>query len=204
MPKKVPDKDPVLGDAELPLPVLITAEQPPVPVVITAPDGVTPIPIPSLGIEANTPPGASAPVPGYIPVSQDVPATSAVENPLGVVVAETTAIPVAVTLTAAVPPPPPTTVTKGEGTTLSPTTTEAEDTTTEGQRKVNLIWELTQAGISVLITAAVVYCAIYSISSDNLANAFFLIIGFYFSRTNHQAIGGIGTKPTAPYIGRVI
>lgn len=109
-----------------------------------------------------------------------------------------------VNVTVLAPPAPAPTVTKGEGTTLSPTTTEAEDTTTEGQRKVNLIWELTQAGISVLITAAVVYCAVNKIPSDNLANAFFLIIGFYFSRTNHQAIGGIGAKPTSPYIGRVI
>lgn len=109
----------------------------------------------------------------------------------------------ATTTTTTTTAPVPTTVTKGEGTTLSPTTTEAEDTTTEGQRKVNLIWELTQAGISVLITGAVVYCAVYRIPSDNLANAFFLIIGFYFSRTNHQAIGGIGAKPSSPYIDRV-
>jgi len=26
-----------------------------------------------------------------------------------------------------------------------------------------------------------------------LSNAFFLVIGFYFGRTNHQRIGGIGT-----------
>lgn len=158
-----------------PAPVLVVAEQPPIPVTIVAADGVTPAPAPV------------APV-----VAAELTA------------AEATVTPVAVTLTATVSPPPPATVTKGEGTTLSPTTTEAEDTTTEGQRRVNLIWEATQAGISLLITAAVVYCAIYRIPSDNLANAFFLIIGFYFSRTNHQSVGGVGPKPINQYVGRVI
>lgn len=192
------DKEPKIAPKETPTEVIVTAAQPPIPVVITAPDGVTPVPIPALGIEANTSPGADAPVPGYVPVPQvqPVPQIAATETP--------GAVPQATTTTTTTTAPVPVTVTKGEGTTLLPTTTEAEDTTTEGQRRVNLIWELTQAGISVLITAAVVYCAIYGIPSDNLANAFFLIIGFYFSRTNHQAIGGIGTKPTNPYIGRIV
>jgi hypothetical protein len=29
-----------------------------------------------------------------------------------------------------------------------------------------------------------------------------LILSFYFSRTNHQAIGGVGPKPNEPYEGR--
>lgn len=171
------DKEPKTAK-ESPTEVLVADEQTSIPVVITAPDGVTPVPVPSLGTEANTLPGKGSPVTGSVPQ--------------------------ATTTTTTVTAPVPATVIKGEGTTLSPTTTEAEDTTTEGQRRVNLIWEITQAGISVLITAAVIYCAIYGIPSDNLANAFFLIIGFYFSRTNHQAIGGIGTKPANPYIGRIV
>ena len=37
---------------------------------------------------------------------------------------------------------------------------------------------------------------------EGLTNAMFLIVGFYFSRTNHAAIGGIGNKPVTEYIGR--
>ena len=83
-----------------------------------------------------------------------------------------------------------------------PTTTLAQDKNTAGQRRVNMIWEVTQAGVAMIITLAVVYCSIEKIASEELKNAFFLIIGFYFSRTNHQAIGGIGDKPEQDYEGR--
>lgn len=85
---------------------------------------------------------------------------------------------------------------------LPPTTTAEEDTVTAGQRRVNIIWEITQATIAVGITAAIVYATMVGVSSPELGNAFFLIIGFYFSRTNHQAIGGIGRKPSSEYKGR--
>jgi hypothetical protein len=87
-------------------------------------------------------------------------------------------------------------------TTMSPTTTLQEDITTAGQRRINLIWEVTQAFIAVGITGAIIYSAIHKITSQELTNAFFLIVGFYFSRTNHQAIGGIGRKPSGVYKGR--
>jgi hypothetical protein len=77
---------------------------------------------------------------------------------------------------------------------LTPTTTTQEDLVVAGQRKVNLIWEFTQAGVALLITGALIYCEINNIDSATIRNGFFLIIGFYFSRTNHQAIGGIGAK----------
>jgi len=84
-----------------------------------------------------------------------------------------------------------------------PTTTVQQDLTTKGQRHINLIWEVTQSLIAFGITLAVVFCAIHKIVSQELTNAFFLIIGFYYSRTNHAAIGGIGPKPSAqPYEGR--
>jgi hypothetical protein len=85
---------------------------------------------------------------------------------------------------------------------LSPTTTAQQDITTAGQRKINLIWEYTQAGIAIMVTLALIYTAISKIESAEIRDAFFLIIGFYFSRTNHQAIGGIGSKPTQKYEGR--
>jgi hypothetical protein len=87
---------------------------------------------------------------------------------------------------------------------LPPTTTLAEDKVVAGQRKINIVWEYTQAFITILITGAIVYTAITQKPSEVLTNAFFLIIGFYFSRTNHANIGGIGTKATdrEKYVGR--
>ena len=81
-------------------------------------------------------------------------------------------------------------------------TTYEQDLVTKGQRTINLIWETTQGVIAVGITFAVIYCAVASIISEVLTNAFFLIIGFYFSRTNHAAIGGVGAKPEPNYQGR--
>lgn len=85
---------------------------------------------------------------------------------------------------------------------VAPTTTTQQDLTTSGQRRINLIWEITQAIIAVLITMGVLYCAIAKITSEVLTNAFFLIVGFYFSRTNHAAIGGVGVQPSQRYEGR--
>ena len=85
---------------------------------------------------------------------------------------------------------------------MAPTTTIQQDLTVAGQRRINLIWEYTQATVAVLITLAVIVCAIFKITSPEITNAFFLIVGFYFSRTNHQAIGGIGEKPLQDYRGR--
>lgn len=86
-------------------------------------------------------------------------------------------------------------------------TTFQEDLTTAGQRRVNLIWEYTQAMIAIFVVlftmiagaAAMVYeKQIPSIISV----AFGMVTGFYFSRTNHAAIGGIGHKPEVEYKGR--
>lgn len=191
------------ADAESPTKVLITAEQPPVPVVLTAPDGVTPISIPALGIEANTPPGENAPTPGVAPTG----------TPVGT----------PVNMTVMAPSAPAATVIKGEGTTLTPTTTEEQDVTTEGQRRINLIWEKTQSWIALLVVSAgvlvnsviitaiiflnketsVTQLALISISLQFINLTTGIVIGFYFSRTNHQAIGGVGKKPAEPpYTGR--
>lgn len=93
-----------------------------------------------------------------------------------------------------------------------PTTTAQEDLTTAGQRKINLIWEYTQAFIAIVTVLGNVivgmYFAIKRIPAGEypivLSSSLFLIIGFYFSRSNHSAIGGIGRKPTdtQPYVGR--
>ena len=92
-----------------------------------------------------------------------------------------------------------------------PTTTAQEDVTKAGQRKVNLIWEYTQAVIAILVVIANLIVGTANGLGQTkvefplvLSNAMFLIVGFYFSRTNHQAIGGIGRKPaeSQEYLGR--
>src|SRR5678815_615705 len=89
-------------------------------------------------------------------------------------------------------------------------TTLQEDLTTAGQRRVNLIWEWTQAiiAIGVVVSTMVVggYIAILGRPDQQtptiLSVAFGTIVGFYFARTNHAAIGGVGAKPMQPYQGR--
>lgn len=92
-----------------------------------------------------------------------------------------------------------------------PTTTTEEDLTTHGQRRVNLIWEATQAVIAVTITLANVIVAtgqalvvklIHQEHPIVLSSSFFLIVGFYFARTNHTTIGGTGRKPPQVIEGR--
>lgn len=92
---------------------------------------------------------------------------------------------------------------------MAPKTTVQEDLTTAGQRRVNLIWEYTQAIIAISVVMANMGAALYNTLQGKpgevsmiLSSALFLVVGFYFSRTNHQAIGGPGPKPTQPYTGR--
>ena len=85
---------------------------------------------------------------------------------------------------------------------LPSVTTPEEDRTTASQRRVNIIWETTQAIIAIFIT--VTACVVYGVralsttplgaAAEVLSNAFFLIVGFYFSRTNHTKTGGVGSK----------
>jgi hypothetical protein len=77
---------------------------------------------------------------------------------------------------------------------LSPTTTAQQDITTAGQRRINLIWEFTQAIIAISITWSLIYLAIKKIDSPEIKYAFFLILPIYFIRTNHSLIGGVGPK----------
>lgn len=84
---------------------------------------------------------------------------------------------------------------------VSPTTTSEQDLRTAGQRAINLLWERTQAGIAIgVVGANIIYVFVvlfiappeHASSLDSaslLRNAFFLIVGFYFGRTNHARIG---------------
>lgn len=103
------------------------------------------------------------------------------ENPIPVVVEEAK--------------PPDRLVTRESGQVLAPTTTEQEDITTAGQRRINLIWEFTQGIIAIIITASIIFCAIKDIQNKTLENAFIMIVTMYFVRTNHSLIGGTGRKP---------
>lgn len=85
---------------------------------------------------------------------------------------------------------------------LPPTTTIQEDLTTSGQRTINRIWEVTQAVVAVLVTIVFLFCEVKKIDSEAVKMAFTLVIGFYFSRTNHTQIGGLGKKPEQKYAGR--
>lgn len=100
---------------------------------------------------------------------------------------------------------------------LAPSTTEEEDRVALGQRTINLIWENTQSKIALLsvfssqiINMAVILILLFKegdtksdviavitacIAAMNLTVG--IIIGFYFSRTNHSAIGGTGKKASS-------
>ncbi len=82
---------------------------------------------------------------------------------------------------------------------LPPTTTVQQDELAANQRRVNLVWELSQATIALGVTFTTLYVAAVLAISDQgqtaafllLSNAFFLVIGFYFGRTNHARAGDI-------------
>lgn len=78
---------------------------------------------------------------------------------------------------------------------LPANTTEQDDMITAGQRKVNLIWEYTQAFIAITVVLTTMAKALV-LENDVaiptiLATAFGIVVGFYFGRTNHQKIGGV-------------
>jgi hypothetical protein len=86
---------------------------------------------------------------------------------------------------------------------LAPDTTAEQDLKSHGQRRINLIWELTQASVAITVTVTtLVVCAILITSTPGgsegafllLSNVFFLIVGTYFQRTNHTKTGGISGK----------
>lgn len=82
-------------------------------------------------------------------------------------------------------------------------TTSEQDRHSFGQRRINLIWEVTQAIIAIIVTMATLYVAAnLALRGDGqtaafllLSNAFFLVIGFYFSRSNHNRINDTARTP---------
>jgi hypothetical protein len=75
---------------------------------------------------------------------------------------------------------------------------------TAGQRRINLIWETTQSFIALSVCTVTLGVAAFIVQRNTdtdgavamLSNAFFLVIGFYFGRTNHERSGGVGVHDT--------
>lgn len=69
------------------------------------------------------------------------------------------------------------------------------------QRRINLIWEYTQAIIALVVVLSTMVTGVYVIfvGRENvqipnvIATAFGIVVGFYFSRNNHGANGS--SKP---------
>lgn len=82
---------------------------------------------------------------------------------------------------------------------IAPKTTAAEDLVTAGQRRVNILWEVTQAIVALMVTAATLWVAGTLALQGNgdmaafllLSNAFFVVISTYLTRTNHTKTGGV-------------
>ena len=91
-------------------------------------------------------------------------------------------------------------------TNIPPETTHEQDRATAGQRRVNIIWEVTQALIAIGVTVTgMLVSAILALNVGNttdrasavagfvfLTGVANLVIGFYFGRTNHARTGGVG------------
>ncbi len=83
---------------------------------------------------------------------------------------------------------------------LPATTTLEQDRVTAGQRRINGIWEMTQAIIAVFVVVATLYAAVFVKDLDKaaftfLTNVLFVVVGFYFGRTNHTRPSGIPAAP---------
>jgi hypothetical protein len=71
---------------------------------------------------------------------------------------------------------------------------------TLGQRRINLIWEVTQSIIALATVGGGVWIMVHdslvggprSQIPTTLSSMIFLVLGFYFARTNHSATGGVG------------
>jgi hypothetical protein len=63
---------------------------------------------------------------------------------------------------------------------------------TAGQRRVNILWEITQAIVAIIISGAKIYCTMKKIEDKTLDAGFMMILTAYYMRTNHTKIGGVG------------
>src|SRR3989304_1911132 len=73
----------------------------------------------------------------------------------------------------------------------------AAEETARGRRRVNFLWEVTQSLLASVVTlTGMSMCVVVVIRGsaipELLSMSVGLIIGFYFGRTNHTAMGGVG------------
>jgi cobalamin synthase len=81
---------------------------------------------------------------------------------------------------------------------------DAQILKTAGQRRINIVWEVTQAiialgviGVTLYVNAVTAifitkFIEIQSSALMQLNVMAAIITGFYFGRTNHQRVGGVG------------
>lgn len=72
------------------------------------------------------------------------------------------------------------------------TTTQEEDRKTAGQRAVNRQWEFWQGMLALLVIGSFCWTAVKGTESPALAGLAGSIVTFYYVRTNHTKIGGVG------------
>lgn len=111
------------------------------------------------------------------------------------IVDQTEPVPVVVTETI---PAPVALVEKGHGFTASPKSTEEEDRHSASQRQINRYWERVQGYIAVLVTTTACGIAVllvwrgeYALGVGLISSMVFLVVGFYFGRSNHERVGGV-------------
>ncbi len=92
----------------------------------------------------------------------------------------------------------------------APNTTAEQDRKSASQRRINLIWEYTQAVIAAAVIGTTLMVdanvALWSGSTSEYSSSAMmqlnvmaaLVTGFYFGRTNHQRTGGIGGENAGP------
>ena len=70
----------------------------------------------------------------------------------------------------------------------SPSIIDANMLAAQRKNKINFLWEATQAFLAISLTGATVFAALRSDARipDTLTNALFVVLGFYFGRTNHS------------------
>ena len=85
---------------------------------------------------------------------------------------------------------PPPTAAKAKALKAS-TGVDSKVTAASRANKINMMWEVTQAGLAISLTAAAIFTSTTGEMAvpGTLENALFVVLGFYFGRTNH-------TRPT--------
>lgn len=72
---------------------------------------------------------------------------------------------------------------------------------TEGQRRINLMWERTQAFIAIVVVTITMFASGYGYIAGKtevpilMGTMMGTVVGFYFGRTNHSRTGGAGKQP---------